>query len=125
MYNTKYVCLYHININFTEDMADYEIENIRDVLYREDIFNIFNISNFDIFNTRIPELHRKLINHNKFKELMKTAAAMLFSEETEVGLCVLYSYDFMHLTHKCVCEYLDKGSISEENICLLNECINN
>jgi hypothetical protein len=56
---------------------------------------------------------------------MKKIAVLLLSEKPEIGLCILYSYDFMYVTHNCVTEYLDNGLISEENINLLKNLVNN
>jgi hypothetical protein len=80
------------------------------------MLNIFNASSFEVFNDVIPELHKKLINHEKLKECMKMAAAKLLSEDSELGLCILYSFEYMSLTHECVSEYLDNGAINVENV---------
>jgi hypothetical protein len=53
--------------------------------------------------------------------MYKKMAAKIMSEDIQTGLCILYSYDYMCITHKIVSEYLDTGSISEENINLLCE----
>ena len=45
---------------------------------------------------------------------MKLAAAKFFSEDEETGLCVLYSYDYMALTHACVSALLLQCDIPEE-----------
>ena len=50
---------------------------------------------------------------------MEKASTIIFSNDIKNGLCILYSYDYMYLTHKCVSQYLDTGNISEENINLL------
>ena len=56
---------------------------------------------------------------------MKKTATLLLSEDTELGLYILYSYHYMYITHKCVSEYLETGLISQENINTLNKCVNN
>ena len=34
----------------------------------------------------------------------------------EFGLMLLFSYDYMYLTHICISEYLETGKISEDNM---------
>ena len=54
---------------------------------------------------------------------MKKLASSFIITDEEFGLCILYSFDFLHLTHKCVSEYLDNGTISAENINLLKNSV--
>ena len=129
MYNTKYECRYHRDDIFleTDDVTDYEKEYIRDILYKEDLINIFNIDNNDNFeelNYILSEINVKVKDYEPLNQIMKKTASILLSENTELGLYILFSYDYMYITHKCVSEYLDMGSLSEENIKLLDKtCI--
>ena len=126
MYDTKFECRYHKDDVFleTDDVIDEEKEFIRNILYKEDILNIFLIDfndDFEVFNMAINELYDKIKNFLPFKECMKKMAATIMSEDEQSGLIILYSYDYMYITHKCVSEYLDVGSLSEENMKLLDE----
>lgn len=118
MYNTKYVC------NYDKISSIQENDDMCDIIYRDDVLHIFECDKFDIFNTTIPELHQKMVTHEKFKDCMERAAALIISENTELGLCILYSYDYMYITHECVSEYLDYGVISDDKIEKLLELIN-
>jgi hypothetical protein len=42
-----------------------------------------------------------------------------------LGVIMLYSYDFLHATHPCVSEYLEKGVICDESMKALHNQINN
>jgi hypothetical protein len=124
MYDIKYECRYYKDSVFleTDDVTEDEKDFIRDVLYREDLLNIFGIDENDdstIFDSVISELYKKLTDCDSLRECMRLAAARLISENEETGLCILYSYDFMHLTHKCVCSYLENGAISVNDYELL------
>jgi hypothetical protein len=127
MYDTKFVCRYHKDDVFlvTDNINEHEKYFIRDVLYKEDLLNIFSIDccedDFDAFSNIITELYSKIKDYSPLKECMKKMAAKIISEDPQLGLCILYSYDYMYITHKCVSEYLDTGSISEENMNLLCE----
>lgn len=124
MYNTKYECRYYKDDVFleTDDVTDDEKEFIRNVLYREDLLNIFSIAendDSDIFDEVISELYKQISNCIELSECMRLAAAKLISENEEMGLCILYSYDYMYLTHKCVTSYLENGVIAEADFQLL------
>jgi hypothetical protein len=121
MYNTNYECRYHKDSVFTDSdvVTEAEKEFIRDVLYREDLLHIFCIDNnddSDIFDSVILELYQNLNACQELKDCMRLAAARLVSENEHLGLCILYSYDFMHLTHKCVSSYLESGEIYSKDL---------
>ena len=128
MYNTKYECRYNKDEVFldTDNVTEDEKDIVRDTLYREDLIYIFEIKKddeFDIFNTKFTDLYNKLKDCLELRECMKTAAAKFISEDEETGLCILYSYDYMYVTHLCVSEYLDTGSISLDNIEKMNKIL--
>ncbi len=129
MYDTKFECRYHKDDVFleTDNVNEYEKCFIRDFLYKEDLLNIFSIdqldNDFDIFSNAISKLYIKIKDCLLLKEFMKKMAAKIISEDPEVGLCILYSYDYMYITHPCVSEYLESGTISPENIKLLEEIV--
>lgn len=130
MYNTKYECRYHRDDIFleTDDVTDYEKEYIRDILYKEDLINIFNIDNNDNFeelNYILSEINVKVKDYEPLNQIMKKTASILLSENTELGLYILFSYDYMYITHKCISEYLENGFISYDNIELLEKSVNN
>ena len=125
MYNTTFECRYHKDdvILDTDDVTQDEINFIRNYLYKEDLLTIFNIDygdEQDIFENSITELYEKIKECHILKELMEKASSIVFSPDIKYGLCILYSYDYMFITHKCISEYLNTGNISQENINLLN-----
>ena len=50
-------------------------------------------------------------------------SGQFFNIDKEIGLMLMFSYDYMYLTHICVSELLDTGSISETNISNLRSII--
>jgi len=126
MYNTKYECRYNKDNVFleTDNVTDNEKEYIRSILYREDLLNIFYINDddeFDNFDSLISELYKKLFTNNELRECMRMVAAGIISENEEFGLCLLFSYDLMYLTHKCIGSYLENGDIITEDLKLLKD----
>jgi hypothetical protein len=106
----------------TDNVTDDEKEFIRNILYREDLLNIFSIDandDSDVFDDIISELYKKVNKCDQLKECMRLSASKLISEDEETGLCILYSYHYMHLTHECISSYLENGVVSEKYIRLL------
>lgn len=121
MYNTHYECRYYKDDIFldTDHLTDDEKDFVRNTLYREDLLNIFSLdmdTEFDNFCSFITSLYQKLIPCSKLREYMKQISAKMICEDEELGLCLLYSYDHMHLTHKCVSAYLENGEIPEKDL---------
>jgi hypothetical protein len=128
MYDTKFECRYHRDDVFleTDNISENEKYFIRDVLYKEDLLNIFSIDcfeddDFNIFSNVISQLYSKIEDCLPLTECMKKMGAKVMSEDLQTGLCILYSYDYMYITHKCVSEYLETRSLSKENMKLLEE----
>jgi hypothetical protein len=126
MYNTKYECRYYKDdVILPDDKVTSEEEDyIRNTLYQEDYLNIFSINygekfdllEYELISNAISNLYERIQDSDVLKMFMEKAAANLMSEDLQLGLCLLYSYDFMNLTHECVSEYLDTGFISLHNI---------
>ena len=131
MYNTKYECRYYKDdVILPDDKVTSEEEDyIRNTLYQEDYLNIFSINygekidlfEYELISNAISNLYERIQDSDVLKMFMEKAAANLMSEDLQLGLCLLYSYDFMNLTHECVSEYLDTGFISLDNIDRMNK----
>ena len=107
MYNIKYECRYHKDDVFleTDNVTHDEKNYIRDVLYREDLSNILDINGndeFECFDVIIAQLYKKLSNCIELIECMRLVAASIISENEEIGLCLLFSYDLLYITHICI-----------------------
>jgi hypothetical protein len=130
MYNVTHKCRYHKDDIFleTDNITDDEKDYIRNILYREDLCNILDINDineFECFDAIISELYKTLHNSSELKECMREVAASIISENEEHGLCLLLSYDFLYITHNCICEYLETSKIEDDTIQLLKNKINN
>ena len=59
-----------------------------------------------------------LITHKNlwFKVLYNYSASIMLSNDPEIGLTILFSYDYFYLFHQCVCDFIqDPNSINELN----------
>ena len=51
-------------------------------------------------------IYEKTHNNILFKELYSIAASKMFSEDLQIGLAVLFSYDFFEKFHLCLIDFL-------------------
>jgi hypothetical protein len=129
MYNTKYICTYNDSDVFLESeknqLNNDEKEFVMNALYRTDLLNIFGVEEFneDVFDKIISELYTKIYIHKDLSMFMERLACRYMSIDKEVGLMILYSFDFLYVTHPCVCEFLEKGKISNDNMNTLKNAI--
>jgi len=124
MYDTKYEITYNSPDIFleTDEVNDKDREFIINVLYRKDLCNIFSIdyelfSEGTAFDEKISELY-KIIGHNEqLSYLMGKISTTFFDkDDKELGLMLLLSFDFLHLSHPCFCEFIETGNICSETI---------
>jgi len=120
MYNTKHVCIYNTNTIFlpTDKVNDDEKLFIMNVLYRQDILNIFDMEEFDekIINNCLCELYEKVKQHEVIKELTDLLGQQFGIDEGITGLIIMYSFDYLYITHKCVSQFLESGNILPEDL---------
>jgi hypothetical protein len=126
MYDTKFICTYNTPEVFIEsdNISQEEKEFVRDVIYRQELLNIFVIDSYNEteIDAAILELYEKVEHCLVLEECMLKLAGN-FMTNKKIGFMMLYSYDYMHLTHICVSEFLDNGKINETNILKLKAVI--
>jgi hypothetical protein len=131
MYDISFNCRYYKDdvILPSDNVTEEEELFIRNYLYKEDLLNIFQIDYYSyesIFVTEIDQLYERIKSCSKLREIMKQISLQILLKKNEKnGLCLLYSYDYMYLTHKCVCEYLINRQITDESFNELKNRINN
>ena len=131
MYDTKFVCTYNTPEVFldTDNISQEEKNFVRDAIYRQELLNVFGIDECNetemdkAIEEAISELYIKVKDCDALKECMLKLAGNFMITNNLVSLMLLYSYDYMHLTHICVSEFLDNGKINENNSLKLKEII--
>ena len=123
MYNTNVVCTYNTLDIFleTDNITEKEQEFIRDVIYRQELLNIFELEDYNETKLAeaIHELYEKIKECKKLKECMMKLASQFMNKDAEFGLTLLYSFDYMYYTHVCVSEFLETGKIMDKNMNIL------
>ena len=129
MYDTNYTCTYNKSDLFLKEeedtLSESDKEDIREELYRKDLLNIFNLEEYDgkLIDEKMQSLYEKLNSCKFLVNCMSELAANWLTNDKVVGLMILYSYDYMHAAHICICEYLESGKISDDNERLLTDLL--
>ena len=129
-YNISYQCHYkdyekNKELVETEEFKSFSKQDkyyLEKKIYQDDLLSIFNIENEADFideniNVMIHDLYVKLIKNEKMQLLMQK----INKEDPEMGLMIMFSMDFLYVSHPCFCEFLEKGSVSPEKFSLLEE----
>ena len=128
MYNTQVVCTYNTPEVFleTDDITGDEKAFIRDTIYRQELLDIFceNDDNDDKLSIAINDLYKRVKYCEQLTKCMLKLAEKYMTTDEEFGLMLLFSYDYMYLTHICICEFIETGTITDENISKLEKAIN-
>jgi hypothetical protein len=127
MYNTKVICTYNTSEVFLADdnISEEEKDFVRDVIYRQEILNILGMEDYDVseMEKSIHELYEKVKENDFIRECMLKLTSQFMRADAEFGLMIMFSFDYMYLTHICISEFLDTGKISDKNMSNLRSII--
>ena len=98
----------NLNIPF-DQMEDLDDETKDELLFDEGAMNQTMDYVYDI--TKLNKC---------FEEFYILAAAQMFSQDKQIGLAVLFSYDYFALFHVCLVEFLEKEQFQEKSINYIN-----
>ena len=139
MYNTKVECTYNTPEVFleTDNITDDEKSFIRNIIYRQELLNVLDIdyeNNDDDNEEKINEAIKDLYNLVKDSTCLRKCMVKVIEKHLsvgkymtggeELGMMLLFSYDYMYLTHICISEFIEKGDIDDENIKKLAKALN-
>ena len=139
MYNTKVECTYNTPEVFleTDNITDDEKTFIRNIIYRQEFLNVLDIdyeNSYDDNEEKISEAIKELYNRVKDSTCLRKCMVKVVEKHMnvgkymtggeELGMMLLYSYDYMYLTHICISEFIETGKITDENIRKLEKALN-
>jgi hypothetical protein len=124
MYNDKHECMYNYDVPIPE-ISEQEKYLIQHKLYKQDILSIFGLDEFDEteLNINVHKLYERITPNEKLTSLALKAAALVMSMDQELGFLVLFSFDYLYVTHDCMKDFLKSGSISDKNMSRLEQLI--
>jgi hypothetical protein len=118
-----------------------EKDELSDVIYKYDLICIFGLEDFleEIIIEKMNNLYAIMIQIAEIETICSNVCDSINVDNFVSGVfnkintdknfeyfMLLFSYDNLHLFYPCVCEFLDKGTISNEKIeALKNNILNN
>jgi hypothetical protein len=88
----------------------FQIQYTNDDEYRECMIHVFHYDDTDensdnSYSTKLLDLiFEKTSVH--LREIYEKASAVIMMEDLDIGLAILFSYDYFSLFHLCLCDYL-------------------
>jgi len=121
----------HEKFNIT---SEEEKEELSDVIYKYDLINIYGLDDFleEIIIEKMSNLYNIMIKNSEIKTICSFIhetinAHGIFKQANKnddfENFMVLFSYDNLYLFYPCICEFLEKGVISNEKITALKNNI--
>jgi hypothetical protein len=119
MYNILYDCSYFKDI--VTNTYNLEGKNeIQNMIYREDILNIFGLEKFDeeSINREIEIIYGDLQDVTEIRIICAKLASSFLSEDKLLGFSMLFSFDYLYLVHPFICIFkktkvLDKQLLTQ------------
>lgn len=139
MYNTKVESTYNTPEVFleTDNITDDEKTFIRNIIYRQELLNVLDIDyenddedNEEKISKAIKDLYNQVKDSNCLRNCMVKVVkkhlnvGKYMTSDAELGMMLLYSYDYMYLTHICISEFIETDKISHDNIGKLEKALN-
>ena len=98
-------CLRQIfSMNTNSTWNDSDITDLDEVSQDELLYDFYASTNFLDF------IYDETKNNTSFIELYSLAASVMISTDTNIGLAVLFSYDYFIYFHKCLCIFFDDNN---------------
>ena len=126
MYDTHLSLTYHTSEVFleTDEISDDEKDFIRNCIYRQELLNLFNLEEFDpsqIYQ-EVRLVYDEIEFHDEFQYLLEKVEEKFLLEKEDCFL-LLFSFDYLHMTHLCLCDYFTTGKIEQEHLVSLLDSI--
>ena len=97
-----------------------EQEQFRNIIYNYDLLMIFNLQDFleEVINEKVKQLYKLMITNSEFRKFIKYLTNNMNYDNENAITCfmMLFSYDNLYLFYPCICEFLEKGSISIDKL---------
>jgi hypothetical protein len=141
MYNTKFKVKYNdiekelmSKLNLDEEYP-YSYQDVLDIcnkLYRDELLSVFGLEYFenDNMNEMITNVYDKMITNVEFKEIIDKISNVCFKDfffkkedeeeekkesiQKQIILTTLFSQNLFYITHKCVCQQIELGTIDKD-----------
>ena len=117
------------NINIECNYRDFDDEKEADLVYKKNLIEVLNLQDdimnnelFDMMGLKVEKLSEYLKEkelYEKIEPLVKKASSIFIIEKEDVGMMMLFSYDFFDMFHILICQLLNDGEVKDDDYELL------
>lgn len=112
------------NINIDCNYRSFDDEKEADLVYKKNIIEVFNLQEdilnnelFEMMSKKIEDLKKYLEENDLFKhieELVNDASKIFIMKNVDVGMMMLFSYDFFDMFHNVLVSILRDKELNVE-----------
>ena len=118
LYNTNLIVTYDDDFGYRQSIRDVfgmncpqeSVDSDYDAVTRDEL-----LYEADAMSKGLDDVYERTKDIPEFKEIYEIAAGFMFSVDPNIGLAVIFSYDYFRLFHPCLVDFLRSGSISSDN----------
>lgn len=118
LYNTNLTVKYDDDFGYRQSIRDVfgmncpqeSVDPDYDAVTRDEL-----LYEADAMSKGLDDVYERTKDVPEFKKIYEIAAGFMFSVDPNIGLAVIFSYDYFHLFHPCLVDFLVTGSISSDN----------
>ena len=135
MYNTQFNVKYYdikeeltMKLKCETEEYEYSVDDVMDIcnkLYRDELLSVFWAENFmdDKLDNGLKYVYETMMKNDKFKDIIDELTRIYvtvdgaLAEEGKLDQIItisLFSQPLFHITHKCICQQLDKNEIDDD-----------
>ena len=76
--------------------------------YRDTYLKIFKLDNFDeeVINNQLAIIKNIIVKEDIFRELLIKSAGLYLTEDLDIGLMILFSYDYLKDFTQCLNDFI-------------------
>jgi len=100
-----------------------EFEDMSDLIYKSELLYVIGLTDINELNSSSHIFDIYNIVKEEFTNVIKKMKVKHFCKNDETAFIILFSYDYFFATHRCLCDFFEKGKFMEENIELLHNLI--
>jgi len=144
MYNNEFICTYPfydyelaknnpITIKYMQDKKtegqelEYQVVDELDIaeyIFKNELLHAFFLEDYsDIINEKMQTLYNTVVgdeNKEGFMTCIEKLMEIQQIDDAEIAFSFLFSYDYFHITHLCLCDMLSNKPTKENTDMLLN-----
>ena len=112
---------YHAEEVFNmDDVA--EFEDMSELIYRAELLKVLDVTKCDEIDCSLKQLQtmfQDIKTNDHFLQCIEKMKETHGCADVEEAFILLFSYDYFFLTHKCLCDFVERQDVNQEYTTIL------